>query len=141
MIRKAINSDYEIINRYYQEFDYNNTDLFNIGTFEHVYIYDENNNIEGFINYSIIYDRAELNYIYVPYEHRGKHIATNMMIFFIEHAKKYGCKNITLEVAENNLCGIALYTKFGFKKVSIRNNYYKNSNAILMMKELINNEQ
>ncbi|MCM1053844.1 MAG: GNAT family N-acetyltransferase [Ruminococcus sp.] len=140
MIRKIVNSDYEVISQYYKEFDNNNTDLFNLGPFEHVYIYDDNNNIEGFINYSIIYDRAELNYIYVSKECRGRHIANNMMIFLINDVKKNGCSNITLEVDENNLVGISLYEKFGFKKVSIRNNYYKNSNAILMMKELNDNE-
>lgn len=140
MIRKIINSDYEIISQYYKEFDNNDVDLFNLGPFEHVYIYDDNNNIKGFINYSIIYERAELNYIYVPKEYRGNQIATYMMLFFIEDAKKNGCRNITLEVAENNLSGISLYKKFGFQKVSIRNNYYKSGNAILMMKELSNNE-
>lgn len=140
MIRKIINSDYEIISQYYKEFDNNNIDLFNLGPFEHVYVYVENNIIAGFINYSIIYERAELNYIYVSQKYRGKHIATAMMIFFINDVKTNGCSNITLEVNESNLSGIFLYEKFGFKKVSIRTNYYKNSNAILMMKELSDNE-
>lgn len=140
MIRKIINSDYEVISQYYKEFDNNDVDLFNLGPFEHVYIYTDNNSIKGFINYSIIYERAELNYIYVPKEYRCNQIATNMMLFFLEDAKKNGCKNITLEVAEKNLSGISLYKKFGFQKVSIRNNYYKSGNAILMMKELSNNE-
>ena len=40
---------------------------------------------------------------------------------------------LTLEVSQNNLPAINLYTKFGFKELGIRKNYYGvNNNAIIM---------
>ena len=43
--------------------------------------------------------------------------------------------NFFLEVNEKNANAIKLYEKTGFKKISIRKNYYgKNANAVIMMK-------
>ena len=41
-------------------------------------------------------------------------------------------KDITLEVRESNYPAINLYKKFGFTKLAIRKNYYKNEDALLM---------
>ena len=62
------------------------------------------------------------------------------MELLITDAIDNGCDNITLEVSNNNQVGINLYKKYGFMKVAERKNYYKNSDAILMMKELIVDE-
>lgn len=141
MIRKAINKDYQILSYYYSEFENNGTDIFELGPFEHLYVYEKNQKIVGFINYSIIYDRAELNYIYVYADFRCKHIASELMTFFINDTIRKRCKNITLEVSENNISGIRLYQKFGFTKIAVRKNYYKDGNGILMLKELISNDK
>lgn len=141
MIRKAITGDYQILSDYYSEFENNGTDIFELGPFEYLYVYEEHKKVVAFINYSIIYDRAELNYIYVCADFRCRHIASSLMTFFINDAIKKKCKNITLEVSENNLGGIHLYQKFGFVKIAIREKYYKDGNGILMLKELINNDK
>lgn len=140
MIRKAVNSDYATITEYYREFDDNNVELFETNPFSHLYVCEYEKNIAGFINYSIIYDRAEINYIYVNEKYRGKHIASELMEFLIVDAIDNGCLNITLEVSEKNEAGINLYKKFGFVEKATRKNYYKDSDGILMMKELIKNE-
>lgn len=140
MIREIREDDYQVITNYYREFDLNNVDLFHKESFSKIYIYEENRNICGFINYSIIYDRAEINYIYVDEKYRNKHIASKLLDFMINDCVNNNCNNITLEVAENNIKGISLYTKYGFEKKAIRKNYYKECDGILMMKELVNNE-
>jgi len=141
MIRKINENDYSILATYYEEFNVNNVDIFEASPFTNIYVYEKNNKVVGFINYSIMYDRAELNYIYVEKKFRKDGIATELMNFLINDIAKNKCKNITLEVAENNNPGIELYKKFGFIEVAKRKNYYKDSDGILMMKELINNDK
>lgn len=140
MIRKAIPSDYEVISKYYQEFNVNDVDLFDIGPFTHLMVYELDNEIAGFVNYSIIYDRAEIEYIYVDEKYRKNHIASEFMELIITDAIDSGCDNITLEVAENNVKGISLYEKYGFIKSAVRKNYYKDCDGILMIRELMKNE-
>ena len=86
--------------------------------------------IMWFINYDLIYDRIEINYIYVIEQFRNKGIAGELVKYIDKNIK-----NITLEVKESNIQAINFYLKMGFKKVSLRENYYKNENGILMIKE------
>lgn len=94
-------------------------------------VYLEDTKIIGFLSYSVIYERAEINYIFVLESYRGKKIASKMLKYMISSCKI--CDNITLEVRESNTIAISLYKKFGFKEVAIRENYYNNEDGILMM--------
>mgnify|MGYP003307248037 CR=1 FL=1 len=136
MIRKIINSDFQVISEYYTEFNINNVDLFDLGPFANIYVYEKDKKVVGFINYSIIYDRAELSYIYVDKNYRNLNIASELMEFMIVDTIDNGCKNITLEVAANNEAGLKLYEKYNFSKQAIRKNYYNGCDGILMLKEL-----
>lgn len=140
MIRKAINSDFEVISTYYREFQQNEVDLFDLGPFAHLYVYEKNRKIVGFICYSIIYDRAEIDYIYVDKDYRKEHIASEFMELVITDSIDSGCTNISLEVAANNEAGISLYKKYGFEQKAIREHYYKDCDGLLMIRELIANE-
>jgi ribosomal protein S18 acetylase RimI-like enzyme len=103
LIRKAVSGDYQLLSKYYKEFDENGVDLFEGNPFANVLVYEKDRNIVGFISYSIIYERAEIDYIYVESSYRGQNIAGELMEFCIEEAKSNGCKNITLEVNNNNI--------------------------------------
>lgn len=94
-------------------------------------VYLEDTKIIGFLSYSVIYERAEINYIFVLESYRGEKIASKMLNYMISSCKI--CDNITLEVRESNSIAISLYKKFGFKEVAIRENYYNNEDGILMM--------
>ncbi len=94
-------------------------------------VYLEDTKIIGFLSYSVIYERAEINYIFVLESYRGKKIASKMLNYMFSSCKI--CDNITLEVRESNSIAISLYKKFGFKEVAIRENYYNNEDGILMM--------
>lgn len=94
-------------------------------------VYLEDTKIIGFLSYSVIYERAEINYIFVLESYRGKEIASKMLNYMISSCKI--CDNITLEVRKSNSIAISLYKKFGFKEVAIRENYYNNEDGILMM--------
>lgn len=94
-------------------------------------IYSLNDKIVGILNYSIIYERAEINYIFVLPDYRNKKIASKLLDVMIKKCKI--CENITLEVRKSNDIAINLYVKYGFEKVAIRKNYYKSEDGILMM--------
>ena len=93
-------------------------------------IYLENDNIIGFLDYSIIYEKIEINYIFVKEEFRNKKIAAKLMKNLIEN--NLDKDNITLEVNVNNVSAIKLYKKFNFKEVAKRHNYYGSLDGILM---------
>ena len=140
MIRKAIIEDYEILTKYYHEFHDKDVDPFSSDPFKYLYVYELDRKVVGFINYSIIYDRAELNYLYVDGEYRKRNIASEMLEFFIVDCVDNNCKNITLEVSDKNIGAINLYKKFCFEVKAVRKNYYKDSDGLLMMRELIESE-
>jgi ribosomal protein S18 acetylase RimI-like enzyme len=140
MIRKAIYSDFPKLSEYYKEFDDSGVDLFNRGPFSHIMVYEDKNEIVGFISYSIIYNRAEIDYIYVEASHRRKNVAYELMEYCIEDVETSGCENITLEVNVNNNVGIHLYEKFGFQVAATRSKYYKGEDGLLMIRELKKSE-
>ena len=102
-----------------------------------IYIYIENNEILGLIHINDIYDRYEINNIFVLNEHRKKGIASKLLENVISNGKKEKKINITLEVRKNNFNAINLYKKYNFIEKTIRKGYYKGIDGILMEKELI----
>ena len=97
-------------------------------------VYEKDNEIVGFIGYSVYYDRSEIDYLYVLEEYRNMDIAKSLLNYVIQKCKNK-CINITLEVNENNFIAIELYKKMGFREIKIIDNYYKNENGLLMIKE------
>lgn len=140
MIRKAVKSDYATLSHYYKEFDEQGVDLFKDKPFNNVFIYEKDEKIAGFISYSIIYNRAEIEYIYVDSAFRNQKIAAELMEYCISEVSSSGCENITLEVNAKNEAGINLYSRFGFKKAAVRPKYYKGEDGLLMIRELNKNE-
>lgn len=132
MIRDINNNDYEFLIKLYKEnfnVDVNFNELFKI---QKVYVI--NNQIIGFIDYSIIYERAELNYIFVVNSMRLQNIASQLIENMLIDLTNFKVSNITLEVNVNNISAINLYKKYGFIIESTRENYYYGEDAYLMMK-------
>ncbi len=117
----------ELLKKYKDNYSFIESD------FLRIYSYIFNNKKVGFIIFNIIYERCEILDIFVLEEYRRKNIAENLIK---EVIKDYNVENITLEVNVNNIAAINLYEKLGFKKVSIRKKYYKDSDGILMLKEV-----
>ena len=98
--------------------------------------YVEKDKIIGFLLYSLIYDRIEIEQFEVITKERGKGIGDKLLKYLIEKYQDTDIKNITLEVKEDNIVAINLYKKYGFKKVSTREKYYDGINGLLMEKTL-----
>lgn len=137
MIRFYKDSDDESVNKLLFSFN-GNIDL-NSNPFYKCLIYEEKG-ILGVIVFEEIYDRIELDYIIVNDNYRRRGIASKLMEFLINYAQNNSIFNITLEVNENNLSAINLYKKYKFDLVSRRVKYYKDNDAILMIRKFDNNE-
>ena len=88
----------------------------------------EGNEIIGYLYYSDIYDRIEINQIEIKSIHRKCGKATQLMNELINNTNK----SITLEVNKNNIPALNLYKKFNFNEVAIRKGYYNGVDGILM---------
>lgn len=87
--------------------------------------------IIAFITYSFMYDRAEIDYIYVDLKYRKNGIAQAL---FNEMINNIGNVSISLEVNVNNEAAIEFYKKNGFKIVSKREKYYQGVDGYLMVR-------
>lgn len=109
---------------------------FSLDEFSKCLILEDNQNIIGFIIYSIIYDRAEIVDIIINPTNRSNGYGEKLLGFTIEEIINNGCLNITLEVSVSNTSAINLYKKVGFNIEAIRKNYYNNEDGYLMKKDL-----
>ena len=100
-----------------------------LNPFNKIIGYYINDLLVAFLDYSVMYEKIEINYIFVVNEYRRKNIAYNLIKFIIDN---YKFDNITLEVNINNINAINLYKKLGFKVISIRKNYYDGIDGYLM---------
>ena len=89
---------------------------FKVNPFAKFLILKENNRVIGYLYYSDIYDRAEINQFEIEKIHRNCGKGDLLLKEFIKTVNK----NITLEVREDNLPAIKLYEKNGFEKKAIR---------------------
>ena len=105
-------------------------------TYSKIIGYEMDNKIIGFLVYDLIYERCEIEYIAVLNEYRNKQIASQLLEYAINDCKKNNIINISLEVNVNNISAINLYKKFDFKIEAIREKYFNNDDAYLMVKEV-----
>ena len=105
---------------------------FSTDPFLKILTFEDDNLIKGFLLYSEIYDRIEINQIEVLTKYQQKHIASSLMEYLINIARGKQLSNITLEVKENNYKAINLYLKYNFVEVAKRKGYYNGLDAILM---------
>jgi len=97
-------------------------------------IYIKNNKEIGYLEYLLIYDRIEIQNIFVSDDYRNQKIATKLMQELINLANRENIINITLEVDIKNKYAIKLYNNFNFKIVAKREKYYGQNDGLLMEK-------
>ena len=97
----------------------------------------QNEEIVGFAGFMRNLLEVEIMNIVVKKNCRGKGIGKLLLQKMIEKAKNDGAREIFLEVNENNKIARQLYQNVGFAEVGKRKNYYKQENAILMVKKLL----
>ena len=127
MIKELKKEEIDIIDNSFIDKDYLLNEFDN-NPFIKVLLLIEDNKIIGYLYYSDIYDRAEINQIEIDSFHRNCGNGKKLMEYMINHVDK----DITLEVKNNNDPAIKLYKKYGFKEVATRKGYYQGTDGILM---------
>ena len=132
MIEKVndINLVLPFIKKYFPNYTVENS------PYEKFFCYKEGDNIIGFISYSVIYERAELNYIVTDEQYRRKGIGQKLLDYAIEDLKNNMVENFSLEVNVNNKVAIKFYLKNKFEIKATRHNYYADGDAYLMVREV-----
>jgi ribosomal-protein-alanine N-acetyltransferase len=88
----------------------------------------QDNTIVGFASVWKAFDEIHITNIVVKKDFRRTGIGKLLLEKLIQIYK-----NLTLEVMHTNIPAISLYSKYGFKKVGIRKNYYKGTHDALIM--------
>jgi ribosomal-protein-alanine N-acetyltransferase len=94
-----------------------------------------NESIVGYIIAKQILDEGQMLDLAVQLEFMRQGIADLLMRDLISGLRVSGVINLYLEVRATNAAAIRLYEKFGFTRISIRKDYYKNpvEDAYVMM--------
>ena len=102
--------------------------------------YIETDTCVGFVLFSKVYEYSELLSLGVLENWRCHGIGSNLIQHVIRSISRSGASRLVLEVAKNNISARKLYSDFGFKEVSRRIGYYKQSignvDAVILEKKI-----
>ena len=85
----------------------------------------EGGRIIGYLGVMFVLDELHVNTIGTLPGFEGRGVATSLMDDAWGHAHERGVVRATLEVAASNQRAQRLYSRYGFKPVGIRKNYYE----------------
>ena len=97
----------------------------------------QSDTVLGYLEYSLIYDRIEIDNFFVEESYRRCGIGKKLMSYLVATAIDNHVLNITLEVRITNEIARNLYKNFGFREVALRKFYYGNEDGILMEKQVM----
>ena len=97
----------------------------------------QEDNVLGYLEYSLIYDRMEIDNFFVEENNRRCGIGKKLMSYLIAEAITNHVLNITLEVRISNEIARNLYKNFGVREVALRKFYYGNEDGVLMEKQVM----
>jgi len=93
--------------------------------------------IVGYVISWLLGDEIRIANIAVSPLYRRLGIGKILLNTILDEGWQHGGRRAFLEVRRSNLAAIALYQKYGFRKVGVRKKYYRNGeDAILMEKQL-----
>ena len=105
-------------------------------SYDHYYVFEENQVWISFAYFQIFYERAELLYLYVNENDRNLGYGTKFLKSLLDKMNHLGVEEITLEVNVQNEQAIHLYKKCGFEIVRTIKNYYQNQDGYMMYRKL-----
>lgn len=95
----------------------------------HIYIFEENNIVKGFLQIENHYEITDIINIAVKEEYQHNNIGSKLMEYLLNNTK---ASKIMLEVNEKNINALNFYKKYNFKEINRRNKYYGENDAIIM---------
>ena len=104
-------------------------------------VVDNSHGIAGYGGMMFVDEDAHITTMAVsPGARRGR-LGTRLMLSLVDEARKRGARNLTLEVRVSNDAAQRLYDRFGFDKVGLRKNYYRNEDAVIMWARDIDSDE
>lgn len=106
--------------------------------FSYNYVLENDGLIIGYAGLWIMYEQSQITTIGIDLQYQGQGLGKKLMNEMIALAIEAGCTTMSLEVRISNVKAIQLYESVGFKKATIRKDYYQNNHedAYLMVKGL-----
>ncbi len=98
------------------------------------FVTEENGETVGYAILENVLDEGCLTSIAVRDDKRGKGIGKKLLSYALSESK---AASVYLEVSENNVPAISLYTSCGFRKTGERKKYYGDIGAVIMRRELL----
>lgn len=124
----------EFINRCYKKLNFSSKPINSLNPFLFfVVVYNLVDKPVGFLQGSFIYERAEIEQIFVLESYRGSNYGKILVQAFVKYATEKKCDSISLEVNVKNIIAINLYKKFDFEIVALREKYYNNKEDAYLM--------
>lgn len=101
---------------------------FDNNPFAKVLVLKKENNVIGYLYYSDIYDRLEINQFEINKDYRNQGNGKYLLQYLIKKENK----DITLEVKKDNYSAIKVYENAGFICKAVRKGYYNGIDGLLM---------
>ena len=130
MIRKITKRDYSDVLAMGKILNSN----FTLDNNKNIYVYEIDGHVVAFLEYSVLYEVADILNIFVKDEYRKKGIGKSLIHYLIDNVR---VDRIMLEVRESNSVAIKFYETLNFKYVRSIKNYYGRENGIAMERSLI----
>lgn len=103
---------------------------------------EDDGSVVGYGGVWLMYDFGDVTNIAVRYDCRREGIGGKILDMLIDVCREKGLEKVCLEVREDNIPAMEMYTAFGFKRDGIRKRYYQNKyDAHLMSYDLRNAEE
>lgn len=92
--------------------------------------------VKAYVIGRLIPPEGEIYRIAVKPEYRRRGYGYRLLDYSVKTSRGAGLETLFLEVRSKNLAALCLYRAYGFKKIGVRKNYYKNpdDDAIVMLK-------
>ncbi len=105
--------------------------------FSRFYVADKDGLLIGFYDLWLYANVGHLLNIAIRRNYRHQGVGTVLLEHSVEEANKYNADLIYLEVRANNETAISMYKKNGFRKSSVKTDYYGDGeNAVVMILNL-----
>ena len=95
------------------------------------------NLVIGICVFHVVLDEAQLNYFVVNQNFRRRGYGIYFMSDLIKICEKLNINKLILEVSQNNIVAQKFYSRFNFRTVGIRKNYYKDGSDALLKEKIL----
>jgi len=138
MVSNYDENNQEAVIKLGKEVNKNFANLFNVKKLpdnERIFVYKEDDQVLGFLHILTNIDVIEILNLIVDSKRQGEGIASILLDYLLS-SQELNVSKIILEVRESNIPAINLYKKFNFLIINIRENYYRDENALVMERDL-----